>query len=125
MCAVEGSGSSLFHCCFLLQSVMSQWTMTVSWFVIPQPFLNGCGHGACGAHSTWSPGMHLWSTSTSCRRSSCIDLAPDPPSSHRKCNSPLQNHAEIVITNNFIPTTRQARDTHYATIHIIYTALRT
>jgi hypothetical protein len=47
----------------------------------PQAFLNGCGRGACGARSTWSPGRPPWSTATSCRPFAGTGRAPDPVSS--------------------------------------------
>lgn len=99
--------------------MMSQWTMTVSLFVIPQAFLNGCGHGACGAHSTWSPGMHPLSTSISCRQSSCSVPAPGPPSSHRRNNNPLQNLSTTEVYVNLpLPDSEQNQGIDSGMIHI-------
>ena len=42
--------------------------------------MNGCGRGACGARSTWSPGRPPWRTATSCRPYAGTGRAPDPAS---------------------------------------------
>lgn len=87
----EGFGSLEFYFCHCHHQVMWQLKKIESQFVIPQAFLNGCGHGACGAHSTWIQGMLPWSTSIFFHQFSCISLALDPPSSHRRNNNSLQS----------------------------------
>ena len=59
---------------------------------LPQAFLNGCGRGACGARSTWSPGRPPWRTATSCRPYAGTARAPDPPSCRSRARSQLQEH---------------------------------
>lgn len=44
----------------------------------PQAFLNGCGHGACGARNTCGQRRRPLNISTSCHPFSCISLAQDP-----------------------------------------------
>jgi hypothetical protein len=62
----------------------------------PQAFLNGCGRGACGARSTWSPGRPPWSTATSCRPYAGTGLAPDPASCRSTIHTQLHKHEEVI-----------------------------
>jgi hypothetical protein len=62
----------------------------------PQAFLNGCGRGACGARSTWSPGRPPWSTATSCRPYAGTGQALDPASCRSTIHTQLHKHEEII-----------------------------